>query len=108
MVSRSYDHTLRIWDAGLAAVAPLQTPAGHSDYVSSVAFFRDETSIETRPYFWGRLDKEGEENLIWLHPDYQGRLVGSIMGMVELAQPSRKILLMRFKIEPKAIYKATW
>ena len=100
VVSGSDDHTVRLWDAATGAL--LQTLEGHSGSVDSVAFSPDGKVVDAL-LLSGNWVKEGEENLIWLHPDYRGGRMRSRMGIIVLTQSSGKILIMRFKKGPKAI-----
>ena len=99
-MSGSADKTVLLWDAATGAL--LQTFEGHSDWVSSVAFSPDGKVVDTL-FLSGNWEEREEENLIWLHLDHRGRLIGSLMGIVLLAQSSGRILIMRFKEGLKAI-----
>ena len=92
-MSGSHDK-VRLWDA--ATGAALQTLKGHSGTPHSVAFPPDGKVVKTL-LLPGNWIKEGKKKLIWVHPDHRGYLKGAHMGSVVLAQPSGRILIMRFK-----------
>jgi WD40 repeat protein len=68
VVSRSWDKTVRLWDA--ATGAALQTLKGHIDSFTSVAFSHDGKllpSLQVSNYWV----VEGDTNILWLPPDYR-------------------------------------
>jgi WD40 repeat protein len=71
-VSRSYDKTVRLWDAVTGAL--LQTLKGHSSFVYSVAFSPDGKLLPSLNISNSWI-VEGVANILWLPPDYQATCV---------------------------------
>jgi WD40 repeat protein len=78
VASRSYDKTVRLWDA--ASGAALQTLEGHLGSVNSVAFLQD-SKVEQGLFVLNDWVTEGKEKILWLPPEYrQNYCIRTVIG----------------------------
>jgi WD40 repeat protein len=90
VVSRSYDKTVRLWDAVTGAQV-LPALEGHTDVL--------KPDNQTLPYTLVVSNDwviEGGINILWLPPEYRTTQVTIWSGIVVLALSSGKIIFLEF------------
>jgi WD40 repeat protein len=94
VVSGSRDQTVWLWDAATGAV--LQTFESHSASVNSVAFSPDGKLLPTLRVsnYWV---VEGNENILWLPPDYRSRCEAFRDQSVILGHSSGRLSFLQFR-----------
>ena len=107
VVSRSWKsmidlHDTTMWLLDGATGAGLLTFNGPPYEVTSATFSPDGKVMDTLLLSDNWIE-QGEEKIIWLHPDHRGELVASHKGTIVLAQSCGRIFIMRFKSGPKVV-----
>jgi WD40 repeat protein len=94
VMSRSYDKTLRLWDASTGAA--LQTLKNHSDRANSVAFSPDGNIARTL-FVSNNWVAEEESNILWLPPAYRATCEAVWNEAIVLGHASGRISILRFQ-----------
>ncbi len=93
VVSGSWDHTVRLWDAVTGAA--LQTLEGYSSGVDSVAFSPDSKLLPTLLVL-DRWIVEADIKILWLPFEYQPICQTAFNGAIVLGHSSGQISILKF------------